>query len=132
MGILHKLWDETLAGPTPDAGLGKLRKFYSINGSNSSVVPGHDNIAISRSITVLRNNPNFRNLSVHTSSASLPDSPLSSSSSPSVSTPFTPGTPQDDQIQRLTWRKTSAETLERAEPRTPTVYDWIVISALDR
>ncbi|XP_028752117.1 dormancy-associated protein homolog 4-like [Neltuma alba] len=29
MGFLHKLWDETLAGPTPDTGLSKLRKFDS-------------------------------------------------------------------------------------------------------
>ncbi|WCJ39354.1 Dormancy/auxin associated family protein [Euphorbia peplus] len=134
MGILHKLWDETLAGPTPDNGLGKLRKFYSMNGSSHSsafVVPDDDdghNIGISRSITVLKNNnPRFKNLSVDTTSGSVPDSPLSSTSS----TPFTPGTP-GDQIQRLTWRKSSGEIADRAEPRTPTVYDWIVISALDR
>ncbi|KAA8540216.1 hypothetical protein F0562_024221 [Nyssa sinensis] len=34
--------------------------------------------------------------------------------------------------KRLTRRKSSPEAFERAEPRSPTVYDWIVISALDR
>ncbi|MQL77324.1 hypothetical protein Taro_009736 [Colocasia esculenta] len=27
MGLLDKLWDDTVAGPRPDSGLGKLRKF---------------------------------------------------------------------------------------------------------
>ncbi|KAH9665392.1 auxin-repressed protein [Citrus sinensis] len=90
MGFLHKLWDETLAGPTPDSGLGKLRK-------NLSGDPG---------------------------------SPSGSCSSPR--TPLTPGTPPGD-FKRFTRRKPLAQALEeRAEPRSPTVYDWIVISALDR
>jgi len=31
MGLLDKLWDETLAGPRPENGLGKLRKTESTN-----------------------------------------------------------------------------------------------------
>ncbi|KAI4325376.1 hypothetical protein MLD38_030781 [Melastoma candidum] len=31
MGFLHKLWDETLAGPAPESGLGKLRKNLTID-----------------------------------------------------------------------------------------------------
>ncbi|KAL9233322.1 hypothetical protein vseg_008340 [Gypsophila vaccaria] len=27
MGLLEKLWDDTVAGPHPDSGLGRLRKF---------------------------------------------------------------------------------------------------------
>lgn len=36
MGFLDKLWDETLAGPVPENGLGKLRNH--ISGKN---VPGN-------------------------------------------------------------------------------------------
>ncbi|XP_021742586.1 dormancy-associated protein homolog 3-like isoform X2 [Chenopodium quinoa] len=31
MGLLEKLWDDTLAGPQPDSGLGRLRKFNTFN-----------------------------------------------------------------------------------------------------
>ncbi|URD77885.1 auxin-repressed protein [Musa troglodytarum] len=29
MGLLDKLWDDTLAGPRPESGLGRLRKYSS-------------------------------------------------------------------------------------------------------
>ena len=36
MGLLDKLWDDTLAGPQPDTGLGRLRKYSTFSfGSNS-------------------------------------------------------------------------------------------------
>ncbi|KMZ74126.1 Dormancy/auxin associated protein, expressed [Zostera marina] len=31
MGLLDKLWDDTVAGPRPDTGLGRLRKFKSLS-----------------------------------------------------------------------------------------------------
>ncbi|XP_008807304.2 dormancy-associated protein homolog 3-like [Phoenix dactylifera] len=31
MSLLDKLWDDTLAGPQPDAGLGRLRKPFSLS-----------------------------------------------------------------------------------------------------
>ncbi|XP_021772848.1 dormancy-associated protein homolog 3-like isoform X3 [Chenopodium quinoa] len=31
MGLLEKLWDDTLAGPQPDSGLGRLRKFNTFH-----------------------------------------------------------------------------------------------------
>ncbi|KAL8527958.1 hypothetical protein ACS0TY_005681 [Phlomoides rotata] len=42
MGLLDHLWDDTLAGPRPDSGLGKLRKhntfsFRSNSGKESEV-----------------------------------------------------------------------------------------------
>lgn len=85
MGFLHKLWDETLAGPAPDSGLGKLRKydsFYAATQRSAPAVLPHQEMAITRSITILRTNSNFKNLSVDPGSA--PDSPA---------TPSTPGTP---------------------------------------
>ncbi|KAG1326239.1 dormancy-associated protein [Cocos nucifera] len=31
MSLLDKLWDDTVAGPQPDAGLGRLRKSFSLS-----------------------------------------------------------------------------------------------------
>ncbi|PIN26690.1 hypothetical protein CDL12_00557 [Handroanthus impetiginosus] len=43
MGLLDQLWDDTVAGPRPDSGLGKLRKHAtfsarSISGKESEVM----------------------------------------------------------------------------------------------
>ncbi|XP_022777238.1 dormancy-associated protein homolog 4-like [Durio zibethinus] len=128
MGFLQKLWDETLAGPMPETGLGKLRKYDSFSATRSSHAPVVDGnkIRVTRSITILKSNSGFRNLSVEPGSA--PDSPFGSST---PGTPLSPGTPRGD-FGRFTRRKSSAEALESAEPTSPTVYDWIVMSALDR
>lgn len=85
MGFLHKLWDETLAGPAPDSGLGKLRKYDSFSAVTRPppvVVP--DDVVISRSITILRSNSNLKNLSVDPGSA-----PVSPAGSSNPTTPFT-------------------------------------------
>ncbi|KAG8643191.1 dormancy-associated protein homolog 4 isoform X2 [Manihot esculenta] len=130
MGFLHKLWDETLAGPAPDSGLGKLRKydsFYAATQRSAPAVLPHQEMAITRSITILRTNSNFKNLSVDPGSA--PDSPATPST---PGTPFTPGTPRGEFRRPTSWRKSSADGLDHTEPRSPTVHDWIVINALDR
>ncbi|XVE88578.1 hypothetical protein DITRI_Ditri19aG0080600 [Diplodiscus trichospermus] len=115
MGFLHKLWDETLAGPMPETGLGKLRKYDSFTAARSApapVVDAGDKVMITRSITIRKStNSSFRNLSVEPGSA--PDSP-SGSSTPG--TPLTPGTPRGD-FRRFSRRKSSAEAPESAEPR---------------
>ncbi|KAJ4719414.1 Dormancy/auxin associated family protein [Melia azedarach] len=36
MGLLDQLWDDTLAGPRPESGLGKLRKHSTFNFRSSS------------------------------------------------------------------------------------------------
>ncbi|GAB4855600.1 hypothetical protein Ancab_024221 [Ancistrocladus abbreviatus] len=36
MGLLEKLWDDTVAGPRPENGLGKLRKYDTFNFRQSS------------------------------------------------------------------------------------------------
>ncbi|KAJ0074926.1 hypothetical protein Patl1_33780 [Pistacia atlantica] len=131
MGFLHKLWDETLAGPAPETGLGKLRKYDSFSGTrspHSPAVNGADDVVVTRSITILRSNSNFRSLSLDPGSA--PESPAGPDT---PRTPTTPGTPGGD-FKKFTRRKLSTVALERDpdEPRSPTVYDWIVISALDR
>lgn len=43
MGFLHKLWDEILAGPAPENGLGKLR--INISGENVTRI-GHPKLMV--------------------------------------------------------------------------------------
>ncbi|XP_073022996.1 dormancy-associated protein homolog 4-like [Primulina eburnea] len=139
MGFLHKLWDETLAGPTPESGLGKLRKYNSFSGTRSvadppaAVVATDDRVQISRSITIVRNNnnnnnsnaaPANRNLNVFVDSPSAPSSPASCSTPTS---PFSPSTPPGGNFKKLTRRKSAA-----ADPKSPHGYDWIILSGLDR
>ncbi|XP_073290737.1 dormancy-associated protein homolog 4 [Primulina huaijiensis] len=133
MGFLHKLWDETLAGPTPESGLGKLRKYNSFSGTRSAadpaavVAPDDHRVQISRSITIIRNNnapaPANRNLSVSVDSPSAPSSPASCSTPTS---PFSPSTPGGN-FKKLGRRKSTA-----ADPKNLHAYDWIILSGLDR
>ncbi|XBI75655.1 hypothetical protein VPH35_069008 [Triticum aestivum] len=78
MGLLDQLWDETVAGPRPDHGLGRLRKYSSFSTSTpaaADVAP-----AVTRSITIARppslSLPSGESNSVPSSPASGPDSPL--------------------------------------------------------
>ncbi|KAI3455659.1 hypothetical protein Pfo_012322 [Paulownia fortunei] len=96
MGFLHKIWDETLAGPTPDTGLGKLRKYNSFSATRSTAASPldvaattHDDdhlIPVSRSITVVRSDAH-RNLNVSFDSPPVPSSPAGTSA---PSSPFSP------------------------------------------
>ncbi|XP_050234178.1 dormancy-associated protein homolog 4 isoform X2 [Mercurialis annua] len=119
MGFLHKLWDETLAGPAPETGLGKLRKCNSLSVAAATAAsrasPPADEILITRSITIIKtnNNLNLKNLSVDPGSA--PDSPASSACTPR--TPFTPGTPRGE-FKKWTRRKTPADAFEHTDDPT--------------
>ncbi|KAF1890197.1 hypothetical protein Lal_00025530 [Lupinus albus] len=89
MGFLHKLWDETLAGPAPETGLGKLRKYNSFVVRPPVVT--EDDVPISRSITIVRTHSNFT-----TTATSNPTSP-----------PRSPETPGGD-FKKLTRRKSTS------------------------
>jgi len=99
MGLLDQLWDETVAGPRPDSGLGRLRKYSSFSPSSSSSpsfpapapaaafdasAPAPAPPAVTRSITIARP----PSLSVDASpraesySSSVPSSPASTPDSP--------------------------------------------------
>ncbi|XP_010487212.1 PREDICTED: dormancy-associated protein homolog 4-like [Camelina sativa] len=71
MEFLHKLWDETLAGPTPEYGLGKLR-------NHTSSENGHRKLLV--------------NLGC------VPDSP---NGSRNPASPMTPGTPNETHATSL-------------------------------
>ncbi|KAK6914642.1 Dormancy/auxin associated protein [Dillenia turbinata] len=137
MGFLHKLWDETLAGPAPETGLAKLRKYDSFplrhrpSPVSIPATPDDDHL-VSRTITILRSpNSSFRNRSA---TAAAPDSnPSSPATSTTPVSPFSPGTPRGD-FKRFPRKKTvaTADAFEHAEHSDAKVYDWIVMSALDR
>ncbi|KAK4480798.1 hypothetical protein RD792_011649 [Penstemon davidsonii] len=122
MSFLHKIWDETLAGPTPDSGLGKLRKYNSFAATRSAdspplvvVPPPSDDsrfIPIPRSISAVNRN----NLTVSVDSASLPSSPVGSSTPTS---PFSPSTPPAGNFKKLTRRK----SLQNSKSKGPNGYD---------
>lgn len=85
MGFLHKLWDETVAGPAPENGLGKLRKQDSLSTVRS---PPLSTDQVTRSITVTKGNNNVRGLrKLKMDPGRVPDSPTGSSSNPG--TPLT-------------------------------------------
>ncbi|KAF7813996.1 dormancy-associated protein-like protein 4 isoform X1 [Senna tora] len=115
MGLLHKLWDETLAGPAPDSGLGKLRKYDSVSAS--------DHFPISRSITIVRTSSDPSSFSL------TPTGSPSSSRTPSPRTHSMSGTPVGD-FKKLTRRKSSA--LASGGPADPTTPNMVIMSALDR
>lgn len=128
MSFLQKLWDETLAGPAPDSGLSRLRKYNSFSASRSPSMLSND-VVSNIPPTIQIPSPT---LTLSQSPNSFPESPMASSSSPS--TP--PETPRGDEMKRITRRRSidypRRRPLEGPEPTTPSVYDWIVITALDR
>lgn len=137
MGLLDQLWDDTVAGPRPDHGLGKLRKYASFSPSSttaaSGAAPSTDVAApaVTRSITILRppalsvTSPRSESGSAPSSPASVPDSPFGT-----ATTPRGEGWSKFRRKGRM-----AADGMDAASPgtpRSPTVYDWVVISSLDR
>ncbi|XP_076884499.1 dormancy-associated protein homolog 4-like [Bidens hawaiensis] len=113
MGFFRNLWDEALAGPAPDSGVGKFRRYNSLFSRQNNPPTAGDNTPVSHSITILRTD----SLS---SSDSTPSSPAGSSAAGS---PFSAASPGGD--------FNTAEA-HRREPKSPTGYDWIVLTSLDR
>ncbi|XP_030547033.1 dormancy-associated protein homolog 3-like isoform X1 [Rhodamnia argentea] len=71
MGLLDQLWDDTVAGPRPESGLGRLRKFNTFSFRSSSgkesegggdmktygvqeATPSEEAIRVTRSITIVK------------------------------------------------------------------------------
>ncbi|KAL5677559.1 hypothetical protein ACJX0J_013690, partial [Zea mays] len=138
MGLLNQLWDDTVAGPRPDSGLGKLRKYASFSPSSSSSAavaaaaaagsappPG----AVTRSLTMLRRPAA---LSVVTSprseSSSAPSSPSPASGAPD--SPFGAAAATTPRGEGWTKKLRGKARMgggggddAPGTPRSPTVYD---------
>ncbi|WP_440994903.1 hypothetical protein, partial [Cysteiniphilum litorale] len=111
MVLLEKLWDDVVAGPQPEKGLGKLRKLSTkslavqVEGESSS------SSSLQRSVSM----------------PGTPGTPV---------TPATPSTPQSARKENV-WRsvfhpgsniatkKIGAEKFDKPQPNSPTVYDWL-------
>ncbi|CAA6658160.1 unnamed protein product [Spirodela intermedia] len=118
MVLLDKLWDDVLAGPHPDRGLGKLRKISTQipptspkeggGGGESSGGSAAASVKLQRSI-------------------SIPGTPT---------TPVTPSTPSPRAKENV-WRSVfhpgsnlatkgiGAEIFDKPQPNSPTIYDWL-------
>uniref|UniRef100_A0A0E0M1N2 Auxin-repressed protein n=1 Tax=Oryza punctata TaxID=4537 RepID=A0A0E0M1N2_ORYPU len=143
MGLLDQLWDDTVAGPRPDSGLGKLRKYASFSPSSSSTAAtsspssaaaaAADVPAVTRSITILRP-PALSVTSPRSESGpSTPSSPASVPDSPFGSAPTPKGSEGWKKLRRRAARMADGvDAGAGGQPRSPTVYDWVVISSLDR
>uniref|UniRef100_A0A0E0ESJ9 Uncharacterized protein n=2 Tax=Oryza meridionalis TaxID=40149 RepID=A0A0E0ESJ9_9ORYZ len=144
MGLLDQLWDDTVAGPRPDSGLGKLRKYASFSPSSSSstmspspisaAAAAADAPAVTRSITILRP-PALSVTSPRGSESgpSTPSSPASVPDSPFGSAPTPKGSEGWKKLRRGAARMADGvDGGAGGQPRSPTVYDWVVISSLDR
>ncbi|KAG2694742.1 hypothetical protein I3843_08G156500 [Carya illinoinensis] len=91
MGLLDQLWDDTVAGPRPDSGLGKLRKnsVFSIRSGSGKESDGgnarsygedstEEAMRVTRSIMIIKP-PGYQNSSppVSPAGSTPPVSPLS-------------------------------------------------------
>ncbi|EPS58918.1 hypothetical protein M569_15895 [Genlisea aurea] len=104
MGFLDKIWDDMVAGPAPENGLGKLRKYSS--GFLERVDDGSPRhvAAYSRSNSAVRDEV-----------SSAPGSPTATPTSP-----FSPSTPGGN-VKKFTRRK---QARQNPEWEYRTGYDW--------
>lgn len=135
--MLDKIWDDTLGGPQPDNGLSRLRKNSTLNATYGSAagkmqVRSLDVDDMSEGNRVIRKPPKFniqRSLSMESSASTSPPSSPTAASSPSASS-----TPRDrENVWRsvfnpgsnLNTKTIGSQKFDKAEPQSPTVYDWL-------
>ncbi|KAH7675546.1 Dormancy/auxin associated protein [Dioscorea alata] len=114
MVLLDKLWDDVLAGPSPDKGLGKLRKLST---KPTLSKDGGEQGESSSSGKFQR-------------SMSMPGTPAT------PTTPVTPTTPSSARKVNV-WRSVfnpgsnlatktlGSDLFDKPQPNSPTVYDWL-------
>ncbi|MEI4855911.1 hypothetical protein, partial [Klebsiella pneumoniae] len=109
--MLDKLWDDVLAGPHPQRGLGKFRKMNTNNISVSTNNEGDVGSSNQRSL-------------------SMPSSP---------GAPASPTTPSPTAVRKAdnVWRSVfnpgsnlasrgmGSQVFDKPQPNSPTVYDWL-------
>ncbi|KAL1829704.1 hypothetical protein DCAR_0209065 [Daucus carota subsp. sativus] len=110
MGLMDKLWDDVMAGPQPERGLGRFRKIKTkTNGE------GEGSSSLQRSL-------------------STPTSPEAPATPTTPTTPMSPGLGpvHRDNVWRMTeprsnpaTRGIGSQVYDKPEPNSPTVYDWL-------
>ncbi|KAK6932597.1 Dormancy/auxin associated protein [Dillenia turbinata] len=139
--LLEKLWDDVVAGPQPERGLGKLRKIptltikgnytlsLSLKRAHTQMIMDHDDLDHLKSLCDGEGSSNSK----YQRSMSMPASPGT------PSTPMTPTTPSPTGARKenvwrsvfhpgsnLATRGIGAEVFDKPQPNTPTVYDWYI------
>ncbi|XP_039049171.1 dormancy-associated protein 1-like isoform X1 [Hibiscus syriacus] len=105
MVLLDKMWDDVLAGPQPERGLGRLRKITT---QPLSIKDEGEGKRFQRSLSM----------------------PMSPGAPPTPVTPTTP-TPRKENVWRsvfhpgsnLATKSIGADMFDRPQPNSPTVYD---------
>lgn len=139
MGLLDKLWDDTLAGPRPESGLGKLRKTGSTYSGTADtfIQEAEEGLTWLRerraSAEYQQSNEEARQV---TQSISIIKPPLylrslslDSTSSPTGSSPPISPSSLTPREQENRWR---SNKYDNNIPRSPTVYDWVIIGSWER
>ncbi|XP_038878372.1 dormancy-associated protein homolog 3-like isoform X2 [Benincasa hispida] len=120
MGLLDQLWDDTLAGPTPDSGLGKLRKHPTFASRSASpkesngksyeegTTSSEEAVRVSRRIMIVKP-PGYQY-------GSPPVSPAASSTPPT--SPFSGR--ESFRFRRRSTSDAYGKTTNEVGPRTPT------------
>ncbi|XP_025012225.2 auxin-repressed 12.5 kDa protein isoform X1 [Ricinus communis] len=107
--LLDKMWDDVVAGPQPDRGLGKLRK---ISTKTLTIDAEGETSKFQRSLSM-------------PASPGTPSTPV---------TPTTPASARKDNVWRsvfhpgsnLATRGIGAQLFDKpSQPNSPTVYDWL-------
>ncbi|KAB1221967.1 Auxin-repressed 12.5 kDa protein [Morella rubra] len=110
MVLLEKLWDDVVAGPQPERGLGKLRKITP-KALNIKGVEGEGSTLFQRSMSM-------------PATPGTPATPM---------TPTTPSSARKDNVWRsvfnpgsnLATKRIGSEIFDKPHPNSPTVYDWL-------
>ncbi|KAG2683808.1 hypothetical protein I3760_10G050600 [Carya illinoinensis] len=111
MVLLEKLWDDVVAGPQPERGLGRLRKITT-KPLNIKEIEGEGS-KFQRSVSV-------------PASPATPTTPTTPSST-------TPIAARKDNVWRsvfhpgsnLATKRIGGDMFDKPQPNSPTVYDWL-------
>ncbi|KAI9074081.1 hypothetical protein K1719_041069 [Acacia pycnantha] len=106
--MLEKLWDDVVAGPQPDEGLGKLRKVIAAQ-PLSVIKEEGEGSKFQRSLS----------MSSTPTTPTTPTTPLSARKPDNVwRSVFHPGS-------NLATKTIGAQKFDKPLPNSPTVYDWL-------
>ncbi|XP_028766557.1 auxin-repressed 12.5 kDa protein [Neltuma alba] len=106
MVLLEKLWDDVVAGPQPDQGLGRLRKVIATQPLNVNKEEGEG----SKKSLSMPSTP---------TTPTTPTTPLSARKADNVwRSVFHPGS-------NLATKTIGAQKFDKPLPNSPTVYDWL-------
>lgn len=148
-GMLSKLWDDVAGGSPPDKGMKQLRKQSSANSALFREVPDDAAKVKERRFSMDEYQSPSQNIAIKKpqkismldiESPSGTPSSLGSTppNSPSMASPSTYSKEKDNlwrsvfhSGQNKVMRKKGSDKFDKPQENSPTVYDWVVITALE-